>query len=244
VYQISSLDQKPALREQIDRLSAASWPRFLLHGNVTRWERLFDEFAAFQILFCEEGDHLVAVGHTTPLVWNGTVPDLPATIDGIFERALEDFHRRAVCNTLCAQAAMIDPAQRGRGLSTEVLRAMRKLAAQHGMGALIGPVRPTLKERYPLAPMERYVQWQRADGAPFDPWIRVHARLGAQGLAVAPNALAVTGTVAEWEQWTGMNFPDSGDYVVEGALQPVRIDRVANIGHYADPNYWMRHPVP
>jgi hypothetical protein len=38
-----------------------------------------------------------------------------------------------------------------------------------------------------------------------------------------------------------MVFPESGDYVVEGALVPVTIDREGDIGRYADPNLWMRH---
>jgi hypothetical protein len=40
-----------------------------------------------------------------------------------------------------------------------------------------------------------------------------------------------------------MRFPESGPYVVPGALQPVRIDREQDEGHYEDPNVWMRHPV-
>jgi len=40
-----------------------------------------------------------------------------------------------------------------------------------------------------------------------------------------------------------MRFPDSGPYVVPGALQPVRIDREADEGRYEDPNVWMRHRV-
>src|SRR2546430_2013824 len=81
------------------------------------------------------------------------------------------------------------------------------------------PVRPTMKERYPLTPMDRYIRWTRQDGLPFDPWIRVHHRLGAAILAVAPHSLVVTGAVAEWEEWTGMAFPETGDYVVPGAVQ-------------------------
>jgi len=38
-----------------------------------------------------------------------------------------------------------------------------------------------------------------------------------------------------------MRFPDTGDYVVPGALQPVRIDREADSGRYEDPNVWMKH---
>jgi hypothetical protein len=121
---------------------------------------------------------------------------------------------------------------------------MRSLAARHALGGLIAPVRPTLKSLYPFVPMSRYADWTRADGSPFDPWLRVHWRLGAERLAIAPRSLVVTGTVAEWEEWTGMAFPQSGDYVVPGALEPVTIDRERNAGRYEEPNVWMRHPSP
>jgi hypothetical protein len=40
-----------------------------------------------------------------------------------------------------------------------------------------------------------------------------------------------------------MAFPESGEYVVEGALVPVRIDRASDRGRYVEPNVWMRHAV-
>jgi hypothetical protein len=40
-----------------------------------------------------------------------------------------------------------------------------------------------------------------------------------------------------------MAFPESGSYVVEGALVPVEIDRTRDVGSYVEPNVWMRHTV-
>jgi hypothetical protein len=124
-----------------------------------------------------------------------------------------------------------------------VLRAMKEAAARSGLPALIAPVRPTLKDRYPLTPMESYARWRREDGMPFDPWLRVHRRLGAEFLRVAPRSMEITGTVAEWEGWTGMRFPESGPYVVPGALSPVVMDLERDLGTYEEPNVWMRHPT-
>ena len=50
------------------------------------------------------------------------------------------------------------------------------------------------------------------------------------------------GTVAQWEEWTELAFPDSGSYVVPGALVPVEIDRERDQGLYLEPNVWMVHP--
>lgn len=73
------------------------------------------------------------------------------------------------------------------------------IARTHGLSVLIAPVRPSWKERHPLTPIERYAGVRRPeDGLPFDPWMRVHERLGAEVLKPEPESLRITGTVAEW----------------------------------------------
>jgi hypothetical protein len=67
--------------------------------------------------------------------------------------------------------------------------------------------------------------------------------MGADLLRVAPHSMRITGSVAEWEEWTGMAFPESGNYIVPDALQPVDIDRKEDCGRYWEPNAWMRHSV-
>jgi hypothetical protein len=121
---------------------------------------------------------------------------------------------------------------------------MGELGRQHGLETLIAPVRPTHKHRYPLAPMERYVTWRRPDGTHLDPWLRTHERLGAQIVKIASQSFTVSGTVAEWEKWTEMTFPETGAYVVPGdALVLVEIDREKDEGLYLEPNVWMVHPA-
>jgi hypothetical protein len=53
--------------------------------------------------------------------------------------------------------------------------------------------------------------------------------------------MTVEGSVGDWEKWTGLVFPDSGAYVVRGALEPVRVDCEADLGTYVEPNVWMHH---
>jgi hypothetical protein len=240
-YFLHTLAQKPEYREQIGRLSDEAWPEFLFHGNIDHWHWLFELFPAYQLLMCDGAGGLIAVGHTLPLVWDGSLADLLTTMEEILLRAEAAQRQGQAPNTLSAMAAMVSTAQRGQNLSAAVIQEVRSLAGRHGCTSLIAPVRPTWKSRYPLAPMERYVTWKRSDEAPLDPWIRVHWRLGAVALCVAPNTLTVEGTVQEWEEWTGMAFPESGAYIVPGALQPVKIDCERNSGRYEDPNYWMKH---
>ncbi len=241
-----TLAERPEWEDEFQRLAALGWPRFLTQrdalGAGEHWPALFSTFAEFQV-YLFEGSRPVAVGHTVPLVWDGAPASLPDSLAEILRRALSARGQGQRPTALAALAVLVHPEQRGRGLSAEVLRAMLVLAGRRGLGALVAPVRPTLKTRYPLAPMERYVRWTRGDGGPLDPWLRTHWRLGAEVLRVAPRTLVIEGSVAEWEAWTEMLFPDSGPYVVPGALQPVVIDRERDQGRYEDPNVWMLHPI-
>ncbi|MGG4221623.1 hypothetical protein ABEW32_25800 [Paenibacillus jamilae] len=106
---------------------------------------------------------------------------------------------------------------------------------------MIVPARLSFKVNYPLAKTENYIHWKREDGEPFDPWIRTHWRLGAKIIKPFDNAFTVTDTVEQWEEWTGMHFPESGVYVIKGASQPVQIDLSHNVGVYNDPHVWMQY---
>jgi hypothetical protein len=120
---------------------------------------------------------------------------------------------------------------------------MLAIARAHGLLSLIAPVRPSWKERYPLMPIERYAAWRRDDGLPFDPWMRVHERLGADVLRPEPESLRITGAVEEWESWTAMAFPESGEYVFPQGLAPLTVDRESDRGSYWEPNVWMLHRI-
>jgi hypothetical protein len=238
-----TLEQRPELAEQVRGLGPAVWPEFLQHDAVCKryWALLYSTFARFQVVLCDAAGKVIAAGHTIPLVWDGTKDDLSSGVDGVLERGVRDVECGRIPTTLSALAAMVAPSEQRRGLSATILRAMRSTAAANGLMALIAPVRPTLKHRYPLTPIERYTRWTQPDGSPFDPWVRVHWRLGAEFLQVAPQSMVITGTVQEWEAWSGLLFPESGAYVVPEALQPVLIDLESNRGRYEGPNVWMRH---
>ena len=238
-----TLEERPDLAAAIEQLSNQSWPRFLLSNPIPGWDRLFDLFAQYQLLLCDSSDQLLAVGHMVPLLWDGEIATLPMTIREILARAHQVCLQRQPPNTFVAIAAMVDPAHHGQNLSRMMVEDMKATTGRHACSSLIIPVRPTWKSRYPLTPMERYVEWKRPDGAYFDPWLRVHGHLRAEGLVVAPRAETIEGTIQDWEEWTGMAFPESGSYVVSGALQPVQIDCERDRGLYHDPNYWMKHSI-
>lgn len=207
------------------------------------WDDMFTGFSGFQIAVCGAEGEVAAAGNCIPVSWDGTVEDLPAGLDGVLERGVRDAGEGRAPTVVSALLATVSPAHQGRGLSGVVLGLMKAVAAEHVLGALIAPVRPTLKHLYPLTPMRRYARWTRPDGLPFDPWLRVHRRLGAEFLRVEPRSMVIEGRIHEWEEWTGMRFPESGGYVVPGALNLVAMDVERDLGRYEEPNVWMRHPV-
>lgn len=140
-----------------------------------------------------------------------------------------------MANTLCALAAETPRDGRRRGLAGQLLTAMRELAQRQGLTHLVAPVRPSWEERYPLTPIDTYIGWRRADGQLLDPWMRVHERLGARVATTLPRSMRITGTVSDWESWTGLDFPESGDYVFPEGLATVQIDTEADQGSYWDP---------
>lgn len=225
--------------------SASAWPEYNLHGDVVnRWWGLLDEeMADFQfVLYDPDAERVVAEGHTAPMRWDGDDATLPESFDDTITAAFEQLRAGVPADTLCALAAESPREERGRGLAQRLLAGMREVAGRHGLRRFVAPVRPSWKERYPLTPIESYVTWRRPDGQLLDPWMRVHERLGARVSKPMPRSLRITGSVAEWESWTGMAFPESGDYVFPEGLATVRIDREADLGSYWEPNVWMVHP--
>jgi len=173
--------ERPDLWASSLEISHKVWPEYNQHADVVseNWERLFDEFPAYQFVLYE--DEVLGEGHTVPCCWDGT-------LDGL-----------------------------GEGID-----AMADLARDAGLAHLIAPVRPTFKDRYPITPIERYVSWTNDAGEAFDPWIRVHLRRGGQIVKPVARSLRITGTVSEWEQWTGMRFPGDGAYTFPGRARPGR----------------------
>jgi hypothetical protein len=225
--------------------SADVWPEYNLHGDVLNrwWPHLDEELAEFQFVLYDEADDLVvAEGHTGPFWWDGSDATLPDGIDAAIELIFRQRRATEPVNTLCALAAESPRDGRRRGLAGAILDAMRTIGRGQGLTHLVAPVRPSMKDRYPLASIERYVQWRRDDGQLFDPWMRIHERLGARVSTPLPESMRISGTVEEWESWTGLPFPDSGDYVFPDGLAPLHVDRESGQGSYWEPNVWMIHP--
>jgi GNAT superfamily N-acetyltransferase len=231
---------EPRLRAiRYEVLSQQTFPEYMQHnvpGNKY-WDRLYEDFPDFQLALVD-GDELVAEFHSVPTSWDGSDVDLPAGWDEAFLRAFESGREP---NVLLALAISVRPDRQSQGLATRMLEQMRGTAGSGGLRELIAPVRPTLKARYPLIPIEQYMAWRRPDGSHFDPWIRVHERIGGEIFAPAVESMVMEAPVAAWEEWTGMRFPEDGDFVVPDMLAPLYVR--GGRGRHVEPNVWLRHRI-
>jgi len=244
-YKMHTFAERPERAHEADALCKPAWPEFMRHDPVSdNWPRLMDDFADCQLFLCDADDVIVAVGNSIPVTWDGDIQSLPDRgWDAAFEQGIAGLKRGVRPDALAALQAVVVGGQKGRGLGSAIVRAMLEIACRLRFRFLVAPVRPSLKHLYPLMAMADYVRWTRTDGLPYDPWLRVHQRLGASIAKIAPRSMRIPGTLAEWQQWTGMEFPASGRYVVPGALNPVAVDVAKDHAVYVEPNVWMVHEI-
>ena len=234
--------ERPDLEDEAGAAFRVKWPEFIFHDPIAKQyvAQVAERFPQYDVLLLDEG-RVVAGGWGVPIRWDGTVQDLPDGYDGAMVRAVEGHQGGVHATTFSFMAVAVGNSAAKRGLAGEVMTALRLRAAEAGLTQVIAPLRPTLKPRYPLVPMTSFATWTRSDGLSIDPWIRAHQRMGAAILASCPRSMVMTGTVAEWESWTDMVFPETGAYVVPDALGLVDIDRAKNIGTYVEEGLWVQH---
>ena len=244
---IRTTAEDPSLGPEILKLFQAGWIRFLLEDPVSwpLWPELLTAFPDFHFALLEpESGRIMAAGMTVPLAWNGENAELlDRGWHWVLRQSLEDFRAGRKTHTLSAANAVVHPDFRGRGLAEKLVLSRKKIAQTHGFTRYIAPLRPTQKEKYPLTPIEKYAQWTRADGLPFDSWLRVQKRMGAEIIGPAENSIRIEAPLGQWREWTGLTFPDSGPYIIPGGAVPMTADVEQNVGLYIAPSIWVAHRV-
>lgn len=202
--------------------------------------RVRELFADLELVLLDE-DVIVVAAWGVPIAWTGDPGDLPGGYTDTLRRAVEGHRSGLDPDTFVIMAAQVHPGHRGRGVAATALSALRDLAGARGWPHVIAPVRPTLKSKYPLTSIDSFATWTREDGTALDPWLRTHQRLGARIIGTAPVSQTMSGTVANWQSWTGLVLPESGTYVIPDGLAVLQVDVEADSGIYVEPNVWMQH---
>jgi hypothetical protein len=229
--------------ERAHDLLPTRWPTFMLAGHPGHdvdLTALLLSAPEHQIMLMDDRDVLCGAGLSIPVCWDGRVADLPAGWDDAVTRSAALVRSKQRPNAVCALSITLAAGLGGLDLGARMVSNLARAAYDAGATSLIAPVRPTLKSRYPLVSMERYLSWRR-DGELFDPWLRLHLRLGAKVLALSPTSMTLTGSIAEWEGWLDMKLPDDGEFVIPGGLVPLLVDTATGTATYREPNVWVQH---
>jgi hypothetical protein len=234
-------------RNLVRGLTKEVWPEFMLHNQVANelWHELLDRFPDYQLaLYDTENRRVAGMGNSFPLRWDEPLQNLPESgWDWAFQEAVNHHKQGRSPNIHCAIQIILRADYQGQGLSTPMVNAVRSLTQSKGLEALIIPLRPSEKSKYPLTSLDDYVTWETEEGSTFDPWLRVHVRAGARVIKVCHGSKTIRGSRAQWEQWTQMKFPQSGQYVIDGALNPIEMNVEKEEGVYVEPNVWIVHEM-
>jgi GNAT superfamily N-acetyltransferase len=240
-----TLAERPDLTDEIGALLSSRWPMYMLAGQPGHDEdldALVQTFPEQQVLAVDAEDRVRGVAFSLPLDWDGSTADLPAGWDDAVARAAA--RARAGTPATAATALSITVASEAtrRGLAVRLIGALGQATRRAGGHALIAPVRPTLKDRYPLVDLDEYLSWRTPAGEAFDPWVRTHLPAGARLVGVAPASMTIMGSVEDWRTWVEDPLPGPGSYVVPGGLTPLVVED--GVGTYVEPNVWLVHDVP
>jgi len=244
-YKIVSLMERYDLFQEQDQICMDAWPEFMLHDPIanTYWMQFIEAFKEYQLLIMD-GKEILASIASVPLFFDKKLEDLPDDgWDWGAKKSVEDYKAGIKPNILMGLQIVINKKHQGKGLSSLAVEEMAKLAERKGFDKLIIPVRPSDKHKYPLIPMEDYIQWKNNKNLPLDNWLRVHIKTGGKIIKVCPKAMFIPGTINEWEKWTESNIPGSGPYIIPGALNPVNMDIEKDKGVYEEPNVWILHSI-
>ena len=244
-YSLLTAREAERFRELVNGMPRVDGPKFLDHDEaiVQYWALLDETFPDNQFCLVDEGTGMAAgIGRSIPSSFDGDWTDLPAEgLDWVLEKGFADQAAGRTPKLVSALYIEIAKTHRSQHLSAQMLAAMGDIARLQGFRHLIAPIRPSLKSRYPLIDIETYLDWKTPDGLPFDPWLRVHVRAGGRVLLSCPRAMLVKGTRDQWADWTGMEFPGDGDYIIPYGLVPVRLR--SDLGEYVEPGVWVLHEI-
>jgi hypothetical protein len=236
--EVRSLAEDPALVDALDGADAEGFPHFLLQDPV--WDACFasalEHSPELQLFLLEDGE-VVAIANSVGIAWDGEPGQLPTGTHAAMIQSIDDVGAGRA-DTVCFVQGLTLGTSRGGGRAAAVGQALHELAERLGW-KLVSPIRCVLKDRYPLIPLDEYVRWTREDGSIFDPWLRVQARHGGTVVRICEDSLVIEGTVDQWQEWTGLELPGPGQYVIAGGHVPLHIDEHRTLGRYAEPHVWV-----
>jgi hypothetical protein len=239
---VCSRAETPGLKKAALAVEQAAWSH-LGFLNYTRshyeyYSGLLDTYPEYQLcLIDSDTKYPIAVASSVPFVCTDP-DDLPAEgWDWLVETAARNKNQRP--NMLGGLAVSVSAVHRSKGYARVMIRSLLVLAKSKGLDGVVVPVRPSAKAKHPWVPIRDYMAWTDDRGRPYDPWLRSHCSVGGKLIGPCDRSMVVRESISFWENWSTKRFEESGDYALEGALAPVRIDLDHQLGTYEEPNVWV-----
>ncbi len=242
---IRSRASSPHLKKAACSIEQAAW-NDLGYLNYTRahyelYGSLLEEFADYQLCLVDEvRGYPVAVANCVPIACSGPDDLPPEGWDWLVERGARSYSGKKP-NMLGALAISVPSLYRSKGYARLMIRALLELAQAKGLDGLVAPVRPSAKAQHPRVSIDDYITWTDHHGRPYDPWLRSHLAAGGKIIGPCERSMVVNEHLCFWENWSNQTFDKSGDYELDGALVPVRIDLERQYGRYEEPNVWVAY---
>jgi len=184
---------------------------FLLNDSVANvYFGGFTSLPDYQFMLYD-GETVVATCNSIPLTWNledRTLSDaagLGARMGSeLKDRGATPNHPLRAFDHSRAQLSRQRDQQAGSRGHESHCRAAR-------LERTVAPVRPSLKALIRDGVGALHPRTREDGTQTFDPWLRTHRRVGARIVKNCAALDVIPGTVAQWEDWTGMKFPESGE---------------------------------
>jgi GNAT superfamily N-acetyltransferase len=250
---VATLAERPDLRGKVFGPEIQSaLPEFMRHDPTAALyygDAALSRYLDYALVAVDpaEPDRPVARAFCVPFAFRDGTPGRDELPDGGWDAVIRWAHGDHLAgrppSAVSALEIMVAPRLHGRGISRRMLAAVRDNVHRLGFGELWAPLRPTEKDKEPETPFAAYAARRRADGQPFDAWVRTHVRAGAEIVKPAPTSMTVVAPLAEWRSWTGLPFDKTGPAIVPGALSPIHVSLEQDHAVYVEPNLWVRHPL-
>jgi hypothetical protein len=241
---IRSRADSPELKKAAASIEHAAWSN-LGFLNYTRshydhYAGLLDAYPEYQLcLVDEDTGYPVAVANSVPIACSGLEDLPPEGWDWVVETATHSQNGHA--NMLAALAVSVPAVHRSKGYARMMIRSLLELSERKKLNGVVVPVRPSAKVRHPWVPLSEYITWTDPSGRIYDPWLRSHLASGGKIVGLAERSMVVHEPLPFWETWSKQQFGASGDYALEGAIAPIKIDLDRGIGTYEEPNVWVAY---
>lgn len=250
-----------ALHQRLESKLWAPW----LQASLQSLQLRSALYPAEQLALVDHRNNPVASLSLARISWDGDPATLP-TWDAIAVDAKTGLssYDTAVCsprgNTLVAMSMNVKPELQGKGLARQLLGEAQKLARQTGAEHLIGSFRPSDYGKTKLEARSTgrtppsfldYCRLERADGKPFDGWLRVLSSMGMQMMREDSQAMRVDVAGDEFQMHASLYNPKR--WILIGKTDQQQVWECGEVGtwtvntshdgiFYQESNIWGRLP--